>query len=523
MPLTPRMNPYTRILARLYEAIISLWILRRVNGPHLVTYLNDNYLQGVRRRFLKNLCFFCDYKKGGESTTALGLEEQEGSCVFWISSNEGVGDHVVLFLNNVLAMLKRVDESKKNRASAVADLMAYYAKFAAPRMKKETRILHNAIKRCLEVSEASSPAEGTCEFSPVTSLLLHLQDSAFDNVVMCKKAYQVSHDHQLQLLKRLGQEPDDSIGQGPAAQAFRDAKHMIGRLAAHAHAVHELFDDSERLQKLLESYRVDKVDTPLPASVPPGDSHTTLAGVLKRLLPARDDRYESYLCYLKRMDSQLGIENTLCTKLKPGALKPCVHAEIQMLHHFHDTNRQYFANDRFVACSKFACILCESFFRNHPARVILLDSHQKTYPNWGAIQLPRGASDPGWQNWRKIMNDVIHDIKAIVVDQISQQLVSSMNHPDSISQFTASVDEAHDSTGSETDYFEYLSSESDDCKCPISMVVFLVVNQRITTAHSSTSTELAVQLAHTSVEDQQFSDDDDGEHGAPLNQFCPNV
>ncbi|KAI8312393.1 hypothetical protein K4K61_010305 [Colletotrichum sp. SAR11_59] len=191
---------------------------------------------------------------------------------------------------------------------------------------------------------------------------------------------------------------------------------MISSLGAHVRVISQLFNDASRLQSLFKSYRVDRVPKPVAATVPDVDDHMTLKGILNRLLPDGDERYETYLTYLSRMEPQVNIERRLRDRFdpeEPATLRPCVHAEIQMLHHFHDDQRTFVAGDRYVACSKFACIC------------------------------------------------FIQDLKKMVLDQISQRHISSLNHPDSVSQFSTAAGDEHDAVDSGTDVFEDESSGTD--------------------------------------------------------------
>ncbi|KAJ0336539.1 hypothetical protein KNSL1_013250 [Colletotrichum chrysophilum] len=416
MALTPRLDPYKRLLSRFYEVLVLLWILRPVNGPHIISRLGNYSLQDVRRRFLKNLCFICDYDKGGKTTTAMSVEDAADGHIFWVSSNEGTKANVVEFLNGVLKLLKHHNGHPDGHRAAERTLM------------------------------------NDCD----------------DDILVCLTAYRVRHDHHMRLIEQLGQEMEEGVISRNEMQPFRDVHHMISSLGAHVRVISQLFDDASRLQSLLESYRVDRVPKPEAATVPEIDDHMTLRGILNRLLPAGDNRYETYLAYLSHMEPQVNIERRLRDRFdrkEPGTLKPCVHAEIQMLHHFYDDQRTFAAEDRYVACSRFACIFCNSYIRNHPANIALLDCHQKTYPNWGVLQLPAGAKDKKWLDQRKIMNAVIQDLKKMVLDQISQRHISSLNHPDSVSQFSTAAGDEHDAVDSGTDVFEDESSGADTGEC----------------------------------------------------------
>ncbi|KAK1998018.1 hypothetical protein LX36DRAFT_749342 [Colletotrichum falcatum] len=449
MALTPRLDPYARLLFRLYEVLVLLSILRPVSGSHLVTRLGNYTLQDARRRFLRNLCFLCDYQKGGDSTTAMAVEEREDCYVFWVSSNEGPGEEVTRHLGDVLCHVQRFVNRSEDRAASEGALMAICTTFASPRITQLTRILRNASIKCRVCLEGAQEEHN----EDVVNWLRRFEGQNQSELSVCRAAYRVRNDEELRQVEQRGQESEDSPDVMRTASAFRTVKHVIGRLAAYPRAVSQLLDDGSRLRKLLMDHRIVRsVPRPASAAVPAADPHTTLGGVLKRLLPDRDIRYEPYLGYLAHMDSQVDIESALRTEFG-SRREPGVHAEVQLLHHFYDGRRRYAAKDRYVACSKPACVCCELYFRHHPARVCLLDSHRKAYLNWGVLSLAGGVNDAEWVEWRRILNDVVGDLKGIVLDQISELQVSRLERRDTLTQITASQNGVVGDSDSEMEAF----------------------------------------------------------------------
>ncbi|KAF6814847.1 hypothetical protein CSOJ01_03858 [Colletotrichum sojae] len=475
MARTPRMNPYFRLLARFYEALVLLALLRPVVGPHVMSHLNSFNLKDAQRRFLKNLAFLCDYNKGGDTTTAIAVEDREDCYVFWVATNEGVKDKVTQFLDNILERVKSA-AGLTNERDAIEGALAVSAQFAQSRIKKEAAILRNAAIQC------SSFLGEAVKQDDLWSWLGRFTKKATSGLDICKAAYDCRNDEEMRIMERLSHEHESQDSNAPNTKSvppFRTVRHMVGRLAARVRAVRQVFEDGSRLSVLLQNYRVAGVPKPASATVPEADNLTTLDGVLRRLLPARDDRYEAFLLYLTRLDEQVGLEATLRTKFQPGALKSCVHAEVQMLHHFSDNERRFAGVDRFVACSKFACVCCDLYFRYHPAGVVLLDSHKKAYPNWGVMMLPEGAKSPKWLDQRKLINDVLVDLKSMVLDQIKEKSVSSLHHQDSISQITPSLVDG-DYTDSGTDPFGDIngSDSSDSPSYPDSAVAIISYSHR---------------------------------------------
>ncbi|KAK1574183.1 uncharacterized protein LY79DRAFT_524315 [Colletotrichum navitas] len=450
MALTPRMDPYARLLFRLYEALVLLSILRPVNGSHLITQLSSYTIQDARRRFLKNLCFLCDYKKGGDSTTAIAVEEREDCYVFWVSSNEGPGESVTRHLSDVLDHVQRFASHSEDRVTSEEALLVMCTAFASLRIRQLIRILRNAARRCRVSLEGAQNEHN----DGVKNWLRSFEDQNSSELSMCRAAYRARNDEELRQIEQLGQESEDTPGVMQTAPAFRAVKHMIGRLAAYIRAVSQLLDDGSRLRKLLMDYRiVYSVQCPASAAVPEADPHTTLSGVLKRLLPNQDDRYPLYLRFLTHLDKQVHIESRLHKEFKSGKLEPGVHAEVQLLHHFYSERRQFAAKDRYIACSKPACICCELYFRHHPAKVCLLDSHRRAYPNWGILSLAGGADNPQWLEYRKTINDVVGDLKFMFLDQISELRILSCERQDTLTQITTSQGSVDGDSDSEMDTF----------------------------------------------------------------------
>ncbi|KAK7435078.1 hypothetical protein Landi51_13192 [Colletotrichum acutatum] len=447
MALKPRMEPYTRLLFRLYEALSLLFIIRPIGGSHVVSQLGNYTTQDVRRRFLKNLAFLCDYRKGGSTATAIAVENRYDCYVFWVASNEGAGDKVVEFLEDVLKTLRMFCEpiNELDRATTEEALLVRCTAFASGRLRQEARILRNSARRCRLSLEKSDE-----EIDVRLVKWLRQFESISPCTTLCRKAYRSRNDEEMRRIEQLGQGAEDDPRPEELIKTFRTVRHMIGRLAARVRSINQLLDDSRRVEALLKAYQVAAVQRPISASIPEADAHTTLPRILNRILPATDVQHQSCLDVLQRLDTQVKIEGQLQDKFKSGGLQPCVHAEVQLLHHFYDGGRRYVSNDRYIACSKPACVGCESYARHHPARVTLLDAHQKVYLNWGIASLVGGKQNPGWINQRKIINDVIGDLKAMVIDRLGELHATMVQRPDSLTEITASlVDESE--SGSETE------------------------------------------------------------------------
>lgn len=71
----PRFDPYHKVLSRFYEPLVLLRLLGQSRGNHQPKPHDVNAGQAVRRDFLRNLSYICDFEKGGDTCTAIGLAD----------------------------------------------------------------------------------------------------------------------------------------------------------------------------------------------------------------------------------------------------------------------------------------------------------------------------------------------------------------------------------------------------------------------------------------------------------------
>lgn len=250
------------------------------------------------------------------------------------------------------------------------------------------------------------------------------------------------------------------------ASLFRKVRHLIARLAGHIRAVKGIIEDVRHLEDMLDEFEVAVVPKPICVPRLQADGHTNLSGILNRMLGPADSRYPLLLQYLSDLDEQTGLQRQVQESFDPEKAPPCVHAEIQMLHHFYDNGRRFFADDSYIATSKPACFPCRSYFRHHPANYVEPDSHQKVYPNWGPIRLadgPKRKDDPTWTEYRKVIQNVIDDLSREAINEIERRrrLPLHQDHPDTTTGLTASSYAPTDDSDS-SDTQDEISSGSNE-------------------------------------------------------------
>ncbi|KAJ6781951.1 hypothetical protein PWT90_02016 [Aphanocladium album] len=99
--------------------------------------------------------------------------------------------------------------------------------------------------------------------------------------------------------------------------------------------------------------------------------------------------------------------------------KPTVHSEVEVLEHFYRYNLKFLDNDRYVYSSKPACFACKLYFTHHPAKMVVPESHEKVYLNWGPPMI-RGfcKGDPASDLQRDLMNKITQAVRDEALGQV---------------------------------------------------------------------------------------------------------
>ncbi|KAI1066683.1 hypothetical protein LB507_011632 [Fusarium sp. FIESC RH6] len=448
----PRTNKYTRILARLFEFLAVFHILKRANGPHTAISQLPTDLQTVRRRFITSLCYLCDYRKGGKTTTAIGLESRNDGVVFWVAANLSPNDDVLTFISVILENLRGEPNSTvTDRETLTAMITLRSIQFAAPRLRKERRMLARAARSCesylaanidaimtpgkTEVIRDRHLADNGAGARALIEWLPQFYSVTTDPLIFCQAAYNGRHAPQMKTLEALKEEL--RVAPLGTAEPFRSVKHLVGRLAEKIRVPANLVNDSLLLGPLLQSYTVRRVEAPMAARVPASDGLRNLDSIVRRMLRADDPRLKDMQSYLGQLDGSMKLEGAIRAMYDDEKVQHNVHAEIQILEDFHRNQRIFVEQDRYIACSKLACLCCKLYFRFHPGRFVEPESHQKTYLNWRPIDLPDGGENKDWPDQRRVLGSLSKELSNLLEEQIVTQQQPTPWQPDSITNITA--------------------------------------------------------------------------------------
>jgi hypothetical protein len=154
-PKRPRLDPRKRQLSRFYEPLVLLYTLGSTRGEHTCDafLIQENTsllpMNILRRKFLSELAYMCDFDKGGDTVTAIGLESTPQRHVFWVASNTCPRKKIVPFLESLLAELRdlsnTVGPGLPEEALRIASRCIH---FATPRIKKYRSHLNPLLRKC---------------------------------------------------------------------------------------------------------------------------------------------------------------------------------------------------------------------------------------------------------------------------------------------------------------------------------------------------------------------------------------
>ncbi|KAF9894651.1 hypothetical protein FE257_006539 [Aspergillus nanangensis] len=247
---------------------------------------------------------------------------------------------------------------------------------------------------------------------------------------LCRHAYNITKSELINILVSRAQKQERSTYPPDKLSSFALVYHYIGRLASHIRAPQQLVNDTGHFIQVLESYKVCAIPY-LPCEPRPvPDGQTTLHGILNRMLARGDPERARIEESLLHMDTQSGFLDTYMDQY--NRCTPQIHAEVQALEHFYMRKLSFVGNDPYIACSKPACLCCELYFKYHPARMVIPESHRKVWIKWGApLVTSSKKSDPEYQRQLKVLNGMTAEIRQMAIAQILGQSSSTPWHPDS--------------------------------------------------------------------------------------------
>jgi hypothetical protein len=156
-----------RLNMRFYEPLVLLHVLDR-NGQQQISHCPSEdlvatqiQLRELRRTFLGQLAYVCDYKKGGDTVTAMALEARPSGVTFWVASNNDLSATTISFLRGIMKTLQSLATcAPEQRVPIEDDIARRSIEFSLKRIKAYQSLMQGPLQQCLANLKSSEEPEG---------------------------------------------------------------------------------------------------------------------------------------------------------------------------------------------------------------------------------------------------------------------------------------------------------------------------------------------------------------------------
>lgn len=165
---SPRPYNTNRLFRRFYEPLVLLSALdpkgqQRIRRP-AIERADTSYMTLVERRrlFLDQLSYVCDSTKGGDTVTAMALQERPSGVIFWITANSEVPASTLSFLKTLLGTLQDIppDQDDSDRDATEARVAQMCIRFCSRRISVYHKLIEAPLQRCIASLRSSQEATG---------------------------------------------------------------------------------------------------------------------------------------------------------------------------------------------------------------------------------------------------------------------------------------------------------------------------------------------------------------------------
>jgi hypothetical protein len=164
----PRLSPEDRLNSRFYEPLVLLHVLDRSDQQRVSRCPSEDpltpqlQLRELRRTFLDQLAYVCDYVKGGDTVTAIALEAQPSGVTFWVASNIEPSARTISFLRGILCTLQGLATSPSEDLKTVVEdeITRSCIAFNLKRVKAYQILMQKPLQQCLTSLRSSEKTEG---------------------------------------------------------------------------------------------------------------------------------------------------------------------------------------------------------------------------------------------------------------------------------------------------------------------------------------------------------------------------
>ncbi|TGO22041.1 hypothetical protein BPAE_0186g00110 [Botrytis paeoniae] len=384
-----------------------------VNKKHEVDEMSRTKL---RRSFTRHLAYLCDYEKGGDSTTAIALQQMDtGRIVYHVSWNKcSRPERGVEFLKKVLGLLgcagyDGIKDFEKNKEDIEDEIFELSVKNAEKRISSYACFLARDIRFVL--GEWKIVREDDQD----EDQLFRILDSSSYVASRASHPYRASIST-LSFLRQNMYNRAARIRTPPTTHPIRlSIRHSIYSNPPH-HRPSKPYPKSHP-NPPIHSHPTPSSLHPTHHFPPPLQARNpTLSALIGRTM-SDPLAIISYRAALAEMDHKYQLSAHLSSHCTNPNWRPKIHAELLLLQHFHSRDLHFVDRDHYIACSKPACYCCYHYIRVHPGKFVVPGSHCNHYLNWRAPDVKMGD-----EKGERVREGVLIEMSRVFMGEVLMQI-----------------------------------------------------------------------------------------------------
>ncbi|KAF3927066.1 hypothetical protein AA313_de0202406 [Arthrobotrys entomopaga] len=498
----PQVSP--KLWKRFYEPLILLRVYGKSQGIHVkgekssCENYSDSNNKTIKKRFLDALAYSCDYEPGGDTVTAVAIQDAP-ELVYWVASNTDKRAKLEPHLNSILNLLSKAYNISADGVTALENkIFSLMVEFSSSRLRHYRAMLRGSIGVCIR--RLVRPRDK--ETDSLTTWLVSLNDPTLDQAELCRICYQSRNSEILKIIRRRAGE--NSIHKSDSSNGAQYARicHYIGRLGSHMKAAQVLVETGSVCPGLFLNFSV-QIATSHPSFIAPSyRKGSSIDGIINRMITDPGECKE-YQTILHTHDKLFGLElqSRIKDEYESTKFKLRVHAEVILLDLFHRENFSFYEGVGYIGVSKPSCFLCDKYFRAHPLQVQTSGCSNNLYLQWQPPYVQESSPDSVKQQ-TQILNAMIQEVRRFVLKKIKPGHQRMATHPDSTTGFdTLSYVDRLEMPPREPKYREMAKNVSDE---PASSSPDILSGSIIDDESEDGGVTLSSSVPEKSVETEEF-------------------
>jgi hypothetical protein len=449
----PRMDPTERLLHRFYEPLVLLRILdptRGAQNTNMVPDSGSDTLQELRRKFLDQLSWTCDYKHGGHTVSAIAAEATPQGTIFWLAATTNPTQKALPHLEWILKQLEDSSSaSEQEREELEGKITARCIEFSKDKVKNYCRQLCSLIRSLANPSDQQGLShvffKARNSFQRLLLLTTGIADTRLledlqklealqeNHIELCSLAYSLRNST---LVETLNQR---HLRSGTTPSTWSELRHYIGRLSSWSRASKVLLRAAKLFPNLLHDFRVEYLISPPPIAAPSADDKTNLDSALGRMVTKDKNQLLHDVREAVKTFTVMDISADFVAKYKGKTFKPRIHAELLLLEYFYHRNLRFVENDRYIGCSKPSCYCCDLYMKCHPGDFVPRACHGNLWINWRAPIPPVDNDEQARKHTAKMLNEMVKTVRRDAIGQLLSKQPRRQRVPDSTTGISPSI------------------------------------------------------------------------------------